>query len=142
MATRKQKNNLTLYIGLAAVAIAVFLIIKNKKKKQEQASEAPEKSTNNANNSSNGTPKPSTPTCDETKILKKGMNTNSWESCNYVVWAQNKFNALHAKGTIKLPAKLTVDGIFGAKTEQAFKIAMGKTTASWKEIRIKYPMEK
>jgi len=140
MATAKKKNNITLYIGLAVLAIGVFLLIKKRKKEQElpQIEEG---------NQGVGTTTPTPQKCDENKVLKQGMNSNTWktssgENCNQIRWAQNKFNALNAKGTIKLAAPLTQDGVFGAKTAAAFKVAMGKPSASWKEIRTKYPQAK
>jgi len=146
MATKKQNNNTTLYIGLAVLAIGIYLLVK--KKKEEQAPPEDKNNSNNNNSNNQGEKnKNTTQKCDEHRILKRGDNSNSWtksdgSQCNQVRWVQDKLNAKHKEGKIKLPALLIVDGIFGEKTEQAYKIAMGKKQGSWGELHRKYPKTK
>ncbi|TXI86451.1 MAG: hypothetical protein E6Q36_09360 [Chryseobacterium sp.] len=110
---------------LIAVIILVIIIVVIRKKRAKQAEETTIKTPNKA--ITGITTKPAL-ICENTTPLKKGSK------CDRVEWAQYEINKVASKIGI---AKLAQDGIFGTKTEAAFKKLLGKTSASYAEVRNK-----
>lgn len=120
---KKISTPVKILIVVILLVIIVVAIRKYRASKQENASTA----TTPIKASSGITTKPAL-ICENTTVLKKGSK------CDRVEWAQYEINKVASKLGI---AKLAQDGIFGTKTEAAFKKLLGKSSASYAEVRDK-----
>lgn len=119
--TAKQKKTQQILIGVLVVVILIALYLKFRKPKD----------SNEVSISSGGTS--NTPTSSGMKRVGNDTVLKYGTKAEEVKWVQTLYNSIYAVPLGK--TKLTVDGIYGTKTQAAVKFVLGKTTTSWTEFK-------
>ncbi len=123
-----KKNKAKNAIVIIVIILILFFVVRYIRARNDQAGEKSLLGSSPSSGSSSGSSKPTPTVVDNNTTLKKGMAKN-----DRVMWVQSHFNKYVAPA--RGYAKISYDGVFGSKTEDAVFKTLGKKTTTWTEFK-------